>query len=309
MAAGVLFDDEMALEGLFAFHEERDILSLDEFNYCSGSVSCPDADDLKLYTGVPLEEIYAVTDKIQPAVFRKTNPFAMDALCREIHIQNSDRVEKSCTTDSLRLVREADDDGIVWIRTDRSYPLSDYTSGNRIGFLSNIAEKTGNVRCQIEYYDEEDTKLGYLNFELDGLGVLRIPDHAKSFKLIFRMRGKGSVTLRELCATSPEQLIPAPFPLKKSLLIAGEYPDYEDRERGKELHAFAREHDLEVLKVSKEPCYLPYSEYERVQIITAQYEAIGEYLAAGEFETIYVDSALEDIGKYLPQQGENIVLL
>ena len=40
---------------------------------------------------------------------------------------------------------------------------------------------------KIEYYDEHNEKLDFLNFALDGFSLLRISDRAKSWKINFRI--------------------------------------------------------------------------------------------------------------------------
>ena len=309
MAAKSCFDENITMDQLSSFHPQAVILALDEFNYCENASECEEADDMELDTGAALEEIYQYTDRIPPVVLHKSVPFPMKELYEEIQIQDTDLVAKFQEEGMLKLVREADDDAIVWLRTKKSYTLSEYTSGSRIGFFTKVSEKSGNVRCQIEYYDKDNVKLGFLNFALDGFSLLRIADRAESFKLVFRMRGKSSVTLTQMYASSPNSLLPAPFPLKSSLLITEEYPGYQEPGQSKELHEFAKEKNLEVLKVGELPSYLPYSEYEGVQIISLQNDAIREYLAVGTFECVYVNLSSENRKKCLGGYRGRIVTL
>lgn len=309
MAAKSCFPEALPINELFSFHPEAMILALDEFNYCENAKECREAEDMELNTGVPLEEIYAYTDHIPPVALHKSVPFSTEELCREVIIQDSDFVEKSWDMGEFKLVREADDDTIVWLRTDKNYNISDYTTGSRIGFFTEVSEKAGNVRCQIEYYDENNMKLNFLNFALNGFTLLRISDRAKTFKLIFRMRGKAGVRLKSMYVSSPDSLLPAPFPLKDSLLITEDYPDYAMPDKLNRLHTFAKEQGLEVLKTGRLPSYLPYSEYDGVQIISVQYDAIREYLKSHDFSCIYVHAPSEEIDKRLVDyQGRIIVL-
>lgn len=299
MAAKSVLEAVTLLADLKSFHPQRAFLSLDEFNYCENAAACEAADDIEVYSGVPLDEIYAYTDGIRPVALHKTVPFSLAELYEQVHISDSDRVVKFCPDGALRLVRDADDDEIVWLRTDKNYDLAAFTSGSRIGFFTEVSEREGNVRCQIEYYDENDVKLDFFNFALDGFSLLRISDRAKRFKLIFRLRGKASVTLTGMYASSPESLLPAPFPLADSLLITESYPSYAFPDRSRRLHRFARENRLEVLLVGALPSYLPYAEYDGVQIISSQYDAIREYLAARPFKQIYVHRPSEEIRRRL----------
>lgn len=288
MAARALIDESSGAARLREFHPEARILSLDEFNYRENAESCGAAEDMECGTGVPLEEIYARTDRIQPVSLRRAAPFDLAELFEEVRIGDGDLVEKSYEGGALVLERGADDDRIVWLRTRKNYRLADFTTGSRIGFFTQVGEKSGNVRCQIEYYDEAGVKLDFLNFALDGFALLRISDRAKTFKLIFRMRGKARVALTGMNAVSPDSLLPAPFPMGDSLLITERYPSYERPDELPALHRFAKERGLEVLLAERSPRYLPYSEYEGVQIVASQYGAIREYLAARPFKRIYV---------------------
>lgn len=299
MAAKSFFDRELAADELLSFYQQTEILSLDEFNYCENASECADAEDMEWNTGMPLEEIYAYTDRIPPVSLHKSMPFSTEELYKEVMIQDSDLVKKSWNEEGFKLEREAEDDAIVWLRTHKNYNIADYTAGSRIGFFTEVAEKEGNVRCQIEYYDENNVKLSFLNFALDGFTLLRISDCAKSFKLIFRMRGKAKVILKSMYASSPDSLLSAPFPVKNALLITEEYPSYENPDILMQLHRFAKEKNLEVLKVGETPSYLPYSEYEGVQIVSTQYGSINEYLGACEFESVYVNLSKEKTDKYI----------
>lgn len=265
---------------------EHDIISLDEFNYVLNGSACEYVLDLQLNTGIPIEKIYEYTDGIAPVKLKKTIPFDLEELYKEVKIKLEEKTIPTLVPEGYRLVRDVDDDEIVWLRTQKNYKLSDYTSGSRIGFFSKICDKVGNARCQIEYYDEDNKKLGFLNFALDGFSLLRVQDRAKSFKLIFRLRGDSAVTLKELYASSPESILPAPFPVRRKIFITDKYPSYSNPEEGRKHHCFVLENNMEVIKVGKLPSYLPYSEYEGVQIVSLQYEALSEFLAAGEFEEI-----------------------
>lgn len=309
MAGRGFFDEDMTMDELLSFHQQARILSLDEFNYCEKASECAEAEDMEVNTGVPLEKIYDYTDKIPPVSLHKSIPFSTDELYEEIVIKEDDLVKKSREKDGFRLEREADDDRIVWLRTDKNYNLADYTRGSRIGFFTEVVGKEGNVRCQIEYYDENNEKLNFLNFALDGFTLLRISDRAKTFKLIFRMRGKSCVTLKSMFASSPDSLLPAPFPLKDRLLITERYPYYGESDTAAQIHKLVKEKALEVLVVGEDPTYLPYSEYEGIPVVSAQYEAIKEYLSVHNFECVYVNSAIENIEKYLLDYKGKVVEL
>ena len=67
-------------------------------------------------------------------------------------------------------------------------------------------------------------------------------------------------------SAAPNHIFAAPLPVRKNLLITEVYPDYDNREDGRKFHEFAKENNLEVFKVGETLSYLPYSEYEGVQI-------------------------------------------
>lgn len=299
MASRALFAEQVKIEDLYSFHIQETILSLDEFNYCENATVCDAVDDIDVYTGVPLDEIYHYTEHIPAVTLHKDMPFPIEELYEQVCIEEKDWVAKSCHDGMLCLKREADDDKIVWLRTDKNYEISQFTAGSRIGFFSQVFEKSGNVRCQIEYYDENNEKLDFLNFALDGFSLLRISDRAKSFKLIFRLRGKASVMLKSIYASSPDSLLPAPFPVRGSLLITDVYPDYGNPDKAKERHFFAKEKNAEVLLAGEMPSYIPYSEYDGVPVTSVQYSAVREYLAVKIFEHIYVDADVQKLQKEL----------
>lgn len=309
MAAKSMFEDTTALADLFAFNKSAEILSLDEFNYCENADSCDEAEDIDIYTGIPIEEIYEHTDRIPAVDFHKNKEFTIEEIYNELIIKDSDLVIKSFENGNMKLVREADDDEIVWLYTGQTYNLVDYIVNDHIGFCTETLDKTGNVRCQIEYYDENGVKLGWLTFVLDGYNLLYINNKAKTFKLIFRMKGKSSVTLKKMYSAAPNHIFAAPLPVRKNLLITEVYPDYDNRENGRKLHEFAKENNLEVFKVGETLSYLPYSEYEGVQITSSRYSAIKEYINSRDFDCIYVASNSPKVKEYLADYKGRIVTI
>ena len=309
MVAKAMFEYTTTLVDLFAFNKVAEILSLDEFNYCENADSCDDAEDIDIYTGIPIEEIYEHTDRISPVELKKNKEISVKELCDELIIKDNDLVTKSFENGNMKLVREADDDKVVWLYTNRTYNVEDYVVNDHIGFCPESVEKSGIVRCQIEYYDENGVKLGFLNFVIDGFTLLYITNRAKSFKLIFRMRGKSSLTLKKMYSASSDHIFAAPLPVRKNLLITEIYPDYDDRENGRKLHEFAKENNLEVFKVGETLNYLPYSEYEGVQITSSRYSAIKEYINARDFDCIYVSSDSQKVKEYLSDYKGRIVTI
>lgn len=295
------------LNDLFDFDECLDILSLDEFNYCENAAECEEADDIEVYTGVDIEKIYESTDKIKPVKMIKSSPFDLKDLFEQVRIEENDKVKKSFADGKITLVRDVDDDEIVWLRTDKNYPLDKYTKGNRVGFFTKVSCIEGNVRCQIEYYDKDNIKLGFLNFALDGSSLLRVFDGATSFKLIFRMRGNASVVLDLMNTFSFDSLLPAPFVSKDTVLITENYPSYSQPDKSAREHIFAKEHKAEVLKVDTLPSYIPYSEYDSVHIVSVQYEAVEEYLSACGGKKVYVSSPSDKLKEILKNYSERVV--
>ena len=297
----------VSLYDISEFQEERDVLAINEFNFCENTDRCRDAEDLELYTGVSLETLYKYTNSISPVELKRNVQISLKELFEELQINSEDYVEKSYEDGKLSLIRDVSDDEIVWLRTNKYCKLSDYATGSRIGFYTKTAKREGNVRCQIEYYDKDLNKLDYLNFSLDGFSLLRISDNATTFKLIFRMRGNASMLLEEMWTSSPKSLLPAPFPIRKSLLITEEYPDYNNPDTAKNLHLFAKKNHLEVLKVSGQASYIPYSEYDGVPIVSTRYDGIREYLSIKSNKRIYVGHLSEDLMKYLAEYEATII--
>ncbi len=64
MASRALFAEQVKIEDLYSFHIQETILSLDEFNYCENATVCDAVDDIDVYTGVPLDEIYPESVKL-----------------------------------------------------------------------------------------------------------------------------------------------------------------------------------------------------------------------------------------------------
>lgn len=297
----------ITIEMIENYNPELQILSLDEFNYFENGRNEQLVSDIKIHTGVKLDTVYEYTDNIQPVVLNKDKEISLKELYEEVEIKETDLVYKKFRDGKLELERETDDDEIVWLRTRKNYVLSDFTIGSRIGFFTEVKEKVGNVRCQIEYYDENHQKLGFLNFALDGFTLLRIHDNAKSFKLIFRMRGKSKVVLHSIYTSSPNSVLPAPFPVRDKILITEDYPSYLNYEVKNNLHHFIKNNEIEVIKLGENPSYLPFSEYEGVQILSTQYNALEEYLRIGKYKTIYLNNMSESIKSNIKDyQGEII---
>lgn len=268
-----IFSSQATAGEIQKYHNLHTILALDEFNYCEDTDAideCKDVDDMDVFKGVPLEYVYSFTDHIKPVKFHKTCDIALDELFYQTNILMADQTQKSLEDGLYALRREVDDNEIVWLRTEQNYLISDYTTGSRIGFQTEVADKKGNVRCQIEYYDEDGKKLQFLNFALGGFALLRISDRAKSFKLVFRLRGRAGVTFRRFSVASPNAYFSAPLLISDTVVVT------EHELEG--VVAGIREKQVDVLKVDEKSLYLPYSQYNGVNIISCEYEAINEFI-------------------------------
>lgn len=273
MIKTAVLNGKSTAESIRNYEYTHEILALDEFNFKENS-DCiyqnHEVDDIDVFTGLPLEQIYSFTDSLKPIEFHETCDIPLSELFCETTISPDDKTTKNWDNNCFTLNRDADDDEIVWLRTNKNYTISDYTIGSRIGFKTDIADKTGNVRCQIEYYDENGVKLQFLNFALGGFSLLRISDRAKTFKLVFRMRGKSGVTFKRFSVASPNSYFSAPLLLGDTVLISeGGYENLLDSIRQKH---------IDILKVDEKSLYLPYSEDHGMNIISCEYGAIEEFV-------------------------------
>lgn len=267
------FASNATIDTLKQYHSRHQILALDEFSFSDNldSIYGNDAaDDIDVFTGLPLDTVYSFTDNIEPIEFHDTCDIALSELFSQTNISAADRTEKSFDNDCYTLRRNVDDDEIVWLRTEKNYLISDYTSGSRIGFKTEITEKIGNARCQIEYYDENGKKLQFLNFALGGFSLLRISDRAKTFKLIFRLRGNSGVTFKSFSVASPNSYFSAPLLLSETVFITEH--EFENAV------GLINQKNMDVLKVDEKSLYLPYSEQYGVNMISCEYEAIAEFV-------------------------------
>jgi spore maturation protein CgeB len=289
MAAKNIFNNSLKLSDLENFNLTEKILYLDEFNYCENALECSLCEDVEVSTGSPIHSIYTFTDNIKPVKIRDKVHVPLEELYNETIISKEDKVKKALNNGTYTLIREEDDNVIVWLRTGKNYSVSDFATGSKIGFRTETVEKRGNVRCQIEYYDEAGTKLDFLNFALDGFHLLRISDNAKTFKLIFRLEGKASVGIKEFYAVSPDSLVAAPFVTKDTILITESYTNYGCTSTSLiGLHKYTKEKELEVIKISDKPNYLPFNEIEGVRVISVLYDALAEYLKHNPIECAYL---------------------
>lgn len=267
------FQGEVTAEAVRQYRCRQKILALDEFNFSENSDVIHEnsaAAELEIFTGLPIERVYAFTDAIQPIQFHETCDIPLYELFCQTKISPDDKTTKRFENACFTLRRDVDDDEIVWLRTEKNYVLSDYTTGSRIGFRTDIAEKIGNARCQIEYYDENGKKLQFLNFALGGFSLLRISDKAKSFKLVFRLRGNAGVTFKSFRAASPNSYFSAPLLLSDTVFITESA--FEDR------LSYLKQRNINVLKVDERSFYLPYSECDGVNVIACEYGAIREFV-------------------------------
>ena len=281
----------------------HEILALDEFNFSENSdcIYCHDeANDMEVFTGLPLEQIYSFTDSLKPIEFHETCDIPLSELFCETNISPDDKTTKYWDNGCFTLRRDVEDDDIVWLRTDKNYTISDYTIGSRIGFKTDISDKTGNVRCQIEYYDENGAKLQFLNFAIGGFSLLRISDRAKTFKLVFRMRGRSGVTFKRFSTASPNSYFSAPLLLADTVFITeGGYENLLD---------FIREQHIDLLKVDERSFYLPYSEDHGVNIISCEYEAIKEFVTPN-VKNVLLHHPSEKLMKLIEKNSVNYELI
>lgn len=281
------------------------LLGLDEFSYCRDAASAGAAFDaapvdvaaemrpgadfagqvLRIAEDITVPAGSSGTDDgplvMAAADWRKCFPKEVDA-----------RLEASSGDDGRVVLRSAlgpSDHQYIYL-TRRFTPAE--LKAERESFFQLEADARLDLRTVIVFHDAADKKISHVMHTVGARYALHVPEGTISVRLALRIQGPGTAALGALTLGETRGLPQQVIPTARHLIVANQYPSYDDLYRYGFVHARVRAYaragvPVEVLRLSGDP-KVGFREFEDVNVVEADTDWLERCLAGGHYASVLI---------------------
>ena len=147
--------------------------------------------------------------------------------------------------------------------------------------------------CTVFVFEDADhNKISHMMLAVGTRKRLSLPPGTSSVRLALRIKGSGKATLGKLYLADTRDLTPLVLPSARHLVVATQYPSYEDLYRYGFVHSRARAYTqqgvaVEMLQISNNPSVV-YREFEGIDVTQANAAYFEQCLASGRYSSLLV---------------------
>ena len=275
-----------------------ELVAADEFNYCSATSRHPD-----VASYVDAEPF------LRPGI-----PFFTQMLpqAEAIKAPDSGKNMALCPKDWYQLLPEKIDHHLDFRLTDKEYvevtsnlpdknnqycyfkrkfSFSELYSGDEF-FFQFEADTSLNVLVVFVFLDSEGKKISHVMKAVGVIHAIRIPSNAAWVRMALRIEGGGGARLGKFSFVKINNNANQILPTAKHLVVAKQYPSYEDLYRYAFVHSRIRAYakagvSAQILRVSPDP-QVVYREFEGVDVTQADLAYLERCLSAHHYRSIVV---------------------
>jgi glycosyltransferase involved in cell wall biosynthesis/spore maturation protein CgeB len=276
------------------------ILSLDEFGYCAEAEATliPDVD-----VGAPLRAGLSLPQDVLPRAeaieecIRTEKEAALRLDARDWH-----RYLPKDIDPRLRLT--ITNEGLVEIESNLSVDEYRYLyfsrelssvelNANREVLFRWMADSAHlDVRSVFVFQDSNQKKISHVMHRVGDIHGFSVPAGTASTRLALRIQGSGKASLGKLSIGMEKDVRREILPSARHLVVANQYPSYEDLYRYGFVHARVRAYGkvgviAEILRVTPDP-HVVYREFENVDVTEGGLTYLDQCLAGGHYQSILV---------------------
>ncbi|MGG3453184.1 glycosyltransferase family protein [Paenibacillus rhizolycopersici] len=277
------------------------VFSIDEYNYCenfSGD-SCPEVDDLKLADqGIPLDEVYQKAEAIKPG---NQSANSINISSEEIYkfIGNSVKVNLKNQSDGI-LAESKLNDGHEYLYLNKNYRIDELGFESKLDVYLDVDFITKfNVDIVIVTLDRYEKKIESLVKPCSRKVQLQLPSGTKYIKLGIRFAGEGSCKIKKLLIGNIDLDNGCFLSKSKVLLVADNYPDYQELYRYGFIHSRMAEYKrvgqhVDMFKFNNR-ILSEYSEFAGIDVYSGYYEEFNNVVMNGGYDTLLIHFLNETI--------------
>jgi glycosyltransferase involved in cell wall biosynthesis len=279
------------------------ILAHDEFNYCRNGAGNPEAQalasDLDLpRQGVGLNEFYAVAERLPAAKPRQraqTGTLAVlkaSDLFSQAILPKGKPLTKDMSDGKLRLISQ-DDSGkplYVWMRHKLPRAKLNLIDQSTLHFEMEHDLTQAQLVC--EFYDGKGQKISHSMLGKSGSHALAIPAHCTQVRFGLRLVGTGQLSFSDITFGANTDMPPLIAGSSDVLVLAKQYPAYDDLYKYGFLHSRVRGYrqqglDADVFRINP-GIAKPYDEFEGIDVATGDAELLDATLRSGRYKHVLV---------------------
>ena len=309
---------EFALPGVI--HMDG-LFSVDEFNYCAENKqdSCPAVDDIVIYDyGLTLKDIEQVSENIK---YDKLSTNGIRIVCDDIvrfsKIPAKSKVSYKKNNEKLLIESNLDEDVHKYIYMEKFFETAECVEDGKMSLMFN---GSGNLDLTgvCVFFDKAKNKISPVFTQMNRLVAVDVPSNAVYMKLGFRPKGKGSCEFSDIFIGADVSSNQRGCFLSRSnvLVLTNQYPSPNSLYRNMFVHKRVQSYKNEgyVYDVMRMNIYAgdELSEFEGINIIEGQSEALSDILNSGAIDTVcvhFLDRQMWSVLQNFPKKIRIIVWL
>jgi FkbM family methyltransferase len=293
---------DAALRLADAWVSSASLVAVDEFGYCAqgaADAAVPQVVDV----AAPYRPGLALHDQLQTHAESIGVPeVALDAEAplvfgtadwyRLLPKQIDARLKLAIRTDEcveLQSTLPAADNQYLYLT--RRFAPAELKAG-RETFFQLEADTRLDLRTVFVFNDASDKKISHAMHTVGAKHALTVPPGTASVRLALRVQGPGKATIGRLSLAEPRGLPSQALASAQHLVVANQYPSYDDLYRYGFVHARVRAYArsgvvAEVLRVSNDPRFV-YREFEDIDITEADVIHLEQCLSGGRYASVLI---------------------
>lgn len=279
------------------------ILALDEFNYCRNGAGDPDAQalasDLELpRQGAGLNEFYAVAERLPAAKPRQrartgTLPvLKASGLFSQAVLPKGKPLAKEMADGRLSITSRDDTGKPIYIWTKRKHPRSALNLETQSTLSFEIEHTLSHAQLVCEFYDSKGQKISHSMLGQSGSHALAIPARCTQVRFGLRLIGAGQLSFSDITFGANSAMPPLIAGSSDVLVLAKQYPAYDDLYKYGFLHSRVRGYrqqglNADVFRINP-GIAKPYDEFEGIDVATGDAELLDATLRSGRYKHVLV---------------------
>ncbi|WP_339479673.1 glycosyltransferase family protein [Pseudomonas fluorescens] len=287
------------------------IMGIDAFNYCRNAEGLDDAelrdtvDDLKLHTGISIDELQAQAEAIEPMVDEHNAPeISGRSLAELFGPDRSKFVHTRVEFDNWHLRSELDDNKHEYIYSQQDLSVQHFVQGDQLKLYLDVTPGL-NVQLVVLFLDAQKQRISHVMQHANRNHTAQIPPEAAFLRLGVRVYANGHAEIRAL-VLGHRDLQPSDMLTKaEHLLVTNHYPAYDDLYRNGFVHTRVRAYqerglEVDVFRLRKNES-VSYHEFENVNVVTGSKSTLAKMLEKGQYKSVLVHFLDADMWKVLSQ--------
>jgi glycosyltransferase involved in cell wall biosynthesis len=304
MTLGSQCDESVAsgADGIDAAAWENGALAIDEFNYCANAPDldhCAAVDDLELDPGLPLVSLLNRAEGIPAAARRKTSGKEPDGLPA---LAASELFESLGNPANKYLSATLEDQALVIQSTLEpeqhayAYLAGHYTPRQLhctdIARMQLVADRGDGLSLVLVFFDASGQKISHALVKSAANVTVAVPAGTHSVQVGIRVAGPGAFRISRLALEHVPLAVDMVVTRGRHLLIAKNYPSYDDLYKHAFVHRRAVEYArrlgvaVDVFRIGTEG--LHFYEFDGIDVIHGQADHLRAILRSGSHESLLV---------------------